>query len=113
MTKLDSIARALEGVTRGVACAGTALECRTYEVDGKAFLFVSREHVRLKLVESAADARKHGANVGSGGWTKISLTELPSDAVLARWIAESHGLMRRDKVKSAATQPRAKKRARR
>lgn len=113
MSKVDSIARALAGVTRGVACAGTALECHTYEVDDKAFLFVSREHVRLKLADSAADARNHGANVGSGGWTKVSLDELPTDAVLARWIAESHGLMRRGATKRASAKPRAARRARR
>ncbi|MCK6445570.1 MAG: hypothetical protein L6Q99_04195 [Planctomycetes bacterium] len=111
MSKLDSIARALEGVTRGVACAGTALESHTYKVDDKAFLFVSREHVRLKLAEFAAEARKLGAEVGTGGWTKLSLDALPAEAVLARWIAESHGLMRTSAPKRAAAKPSPAKRA--
>lgn len=113
MAKLDSIARALEGVTRGVACAGTALESHTYKVDDKAFLFVSREHARLKLSVSVAEARRLGAQVGTGGWTKLTLADLPSDAALARWIAESHGLMRGGETKRAAAKPRGAKRSRR
>src|SRR5689334_24763909 len=107
MSKLAAIALALPGVEQGIACAGTALESRTYLVEKKAFLFVSREHARLKLGSSIADARKRGAEVGSGGWTKLALSELPPAAVLRRWIAESHEL-----VGGGAGAPKRKRSAR-
>ena len=93
MTRIAAVALALPGVEQGIACAGTALESRTYRVNRKAFLFVSKDHARFKLDRSIADARKRGADVGGGGWTKVALDELPPPAVLKRWIAESHGLM--------------------
>lgn len=89
----EALTRALPEVEVGIACAGTALESRTYRVKGKAFLFVSREHLRLKLESSIGEARQHGAEVGTGGWTKLALDALPSGALLKRWIAESHALL--------------------
>ena len=115
MSSLASIAVALPGVEQGIACAGTALESRTYSVNKKAFLFVSREHARLKLDRSAAEARKRGAEVGVGGWTKLSLDELPPPSILRRWIAESHELIGRGpavKKKGAASKPAQRKRKR-
>lgn len=93
MTGIEALARALPEVEVGLACAGTSLESRTFRVKGKAFLFVSREHVRLKLEHSVAEARKLGAEVGAGGWTKLALDALPARAILGRWIAESHALL--------------------
>ena len=93
MPSLAEIARALPGVQQGVACAGTALESRTFQVQGKAFLFVSKEHARFKLGPSIGAARARGAQVGAGGWTKIALDALPPQTVLRTWIAESHGLI--------------------
>lgn len=93
MTTIDKLALALPDVERGVACAGTTLESRTFRVKGKAFLFVSREHVRLKLERSSAEARKHGAEVGAGGWTKLALGAVPAQAILKRWIGESYELL--------------------
>lgn len=113
MSSLASIALALSGVDEGIACAGTALESRTYRVNGKAFLFVSREHARLKLDRSAAEARKRGAEVGAGGWTKLSLDDLPPQAILRRWIGESHELIGSEpapKKKSAASKTSKRKR---
>ena len=93
MADLASLAAALPDVTRGVACAGTALESHTFNVNKKAFLFVSKKDVRLKLGESAAKAKSLGFEVGANGWVKIPLADLPVAAVLKKWVAESHALM--------------------
>ena len=93
MSKLTSMALAFPGVGQDVACAGTALESRTFTVHRKAFLFVSGKCVRLKLDRSIAEARRHGAQVGLAGWAKVASDALPPAAVLKRWIAEGHGLI--------------------
>ena len=92
MLDLAKIALALPDVEQGIACAGTALESRTYRTGKSAFLFVSAKDARLKLEASAAEARELGFPVGTGGWVKLSLEALPSAAVVRRWVAESHGL---------------------
>lgn len=108
MADLTSIATSLPDVTTGIACAGTALESQTFTTNKKAFLFVSKKDVRLKLAASTAGAKKAGFDVGANGWVKIPLTELPAAAVLKKWIAESHALMApatkapRARVKKAA-----------
>lgn len=107
---LRSIALALPDVEQGIACAGTALESRTYSVKGKSFLFVSKDCFRLKLDASAAEARKLGARVGNGGWTKVVSEDLPPVTVLQRWIAESHGLISGGSTKKkTGAAPRAKR----
>jgi hypothetical protein len=93
MTDLSSIALALPNVEQGIACAGTALESRTYRTGNKAFLFVSKKDARLKLDSSASEARKLGFKVGANGWTTIPLEAWPSTPIAKRWISESHGLM--------------------
>jgi hypothetical protein len=90
MPDLGAIATALGDVGEGIACAGTALECRTFTVNGKTFLFVSGKEARLKLVESAGEAQRLGFAVGANGWVKLPLDGLPAANVVKRWIAESH-----------------------
>lgn len=92
MTDLGRIALALPEVVQGIACAGTALESRTYQAGKKAFLFVSKEQARLKLDASAPQARKLGFQVGASGWVTLPLERLPAAAVVKLWIAESHAL---------------------
>lgn len=93
MTDLGVIAKSLDGVGEGVACAGTALESRTFRVNGKAFLFVSRKEARLKLASSLSEAARLGCAAGANGWVKIALDAPPAAKVLKRWIAESHALL--------------------
>jgi hypothetical protein len=92
MANLGTIALALPDVEQGLACAGTALESRTYMTRKKAFLFVSKEQARLKLDSSAAEARKLGFPVGAKGWVTLSLDALPAASVARRWVTESHAL---------------------
>lgn len=92
MLDLGSIALALPAVTEGIACAGTALESRTYSVNKKNFLFVSAKDARLKLSASSAEAERLGCQVGANGWVRIALGAMPPASVVRRWIAESHGL---------------------
>ncbi|HEY8078429.1 MAG TPA: hypothetical protein VIF62_30075 [Labilithrix sp.] len=87
------LASQLPDVEEGVACAGTALESRTYAAKKKTFLFVGKEHARLKLDASAKEAKKLGFAVGANGWVKIPLDEAPPKAVIERWVAESHALI--------------------
>src|SRR5688572_26169621 len=93
MKNLATIALALPGVDEGLACAGTALECRTFHVNKKNFLFVSEKEARLKLSASSSEAKRLGHEVGASGWVKLSLERLPPASVLRRWISESHGLV--------------------
>ena len=93
MHALATIARRLPEVSEGLACAGTALESHTFQVGGKAFLFLSAKVARLKLGNSAAEAKECGCEVGANGWVKLALDTLPPAAVLKRWVAESHGLL--------------------
>ncbi len=102
MVDFDAIATTLPDVTTGVACAGTALESRTFMTNKKAFLFVSKKDVRLKLSASIASAKKAGFDAGANGWVKIPLAELPAAATLKKWIAESHASMTPAAKKKAA-----------
>lgn len=112
---LGQHAGALRDVEQGVACAGTALEARTFQVGGKAFLFLGPKDVRLKLTVSVADATSFAGRpasavrVGANGWTTISLNagSVPSRGVLRRWVAESHAAFR------AAAKPKSAPPARR
>jgi hypothetical protein len=93
MVDVAAIARALPEVTEGIACAGTKLESRTFQVGKKTFLFVSAKDLRLKLVASADEARRLGFRVGANGWVTAGVDRLPTVAMLRRWIAESHALV--------------------
>ena len=94
-TALKKIVSRLDGVVEGVACAGTKLESKTYCVGGRAFLFVSASEpttIRFKVASLAGAAKRAGAQVGAGGWSRLLLDgEIP--AGLAELIAESHALM--------------------
>ena len=97
---LAQLAKTHADVEEGIACAGTALESRTFKVNKKAFLFLTATQARLKLeasLEEAAELATHDARyqVGGLGWLKIQLDEgrPPPRALLGRWIKESHALM--------------------
>lgn len=95
-TTLAQAARALPNVSCGVACEGTALEARTFATAIKTFLFIGAKDARLKLADSAVEACGFPGtvNVGTGGWTRISLAGdgPPTPKTLTRWVAESHRL---------------------
>ena len=109
MADLRAIALALPDVEQGLACAGTALESRTYNVRKKSFLFVSNSQARLKLDASAAEARKLGFGVGANGLVTLPLEQLPVAAVVKRWISESYGLIAEGSASKAKSPPAAKK----
>lgn len=90
---LRKIALALKDVEQGLACAGTALESRTYRTGKQTFLFVSKKEARLKLAASSSQARELGFTVGANGWVTLPLDELPAVSIARRWVAESHGLV--------------------
>jgi hypothetical protein len=93
MIDLATLATSLPDVTEGVACAGTALESRTYSTNKKAFLFLSEKEVRLELDASGAAAKALGFAVGANGWARLPIDALPSASVLKKWVRESHALM--------------------
>src|SRR5262245_44564218 len=82
---LKSTATKLAGVETGIACKGTALESTTYNVNGKAFLFVGPKDARLKR---------------AAGWTKIDLSAPPSDADVTAWVGESYALFAKPVAKA-------------
>ena len=101
MQALRKIALAFPEVEEGIACKGTAIECATFKVRGKAFLFVGRADVRVKLSASLAEVAKVAAKepdryqAGAHGWVKVTFGDdepLPVDA-LSRWIEESYRLL--------------------
>jgi hypothetical protein len=109
---LAAIALALPGVTEGVACAGTALESRTFGVGKRVFLFLSPKESRLKLGSAANDARALGFEVGANGWIKVANATQPGVAVLRRWIAESYEVVcGPTAAPKKASMPRAKAKA--
>jgi len=100
LASLRAEAMRLQDVTEGVACAGTALEKYTLKVRGKAFLFLGRADLMVKLDDALPEARALAAaeparyKVGANGWATVRLEgEGPDAALLARWIAESHRLL--------------------
>ena len=110
---LRSIALALPDTQEGVACAGTPLEARTFQIRGKAFLFVGAKDARLKLAASLAEALAFArkapdvCQASANGWVRLTLgAGLPAPAVLAKWLAESHGALA---GKPKAAKPGAKR----
>ncbi len=94
-TTLRKAAERQPDITTGVACAGTAIESRTYKARDKAFLFLGARDARLKLTDSVAEASRFPGRVqvGAGGWTKLVFDgdgAAPSAAQLQRWVAESY-----------------------
>jgi predicted DNA-binding protein (MmcQ/YjbR family) len=101
MKSLRTLASKLPDVEEGIACKGNSLECTTFKVGGKAFLFLGRADIRLKLSDSLPDAVKLAKkeperfSAGAGGWVKVSYSDaqpLPLDVVKG-WIEESYRLM--------------------
>lgn len=111
MVDLAALAAALAGTEQGIACAGTSLESRTFQVRRKTFLFLSKRQARLKLDSSAAEARKLGLPIGANGWVTLDLDALPPATVLKRWIAESHSLFAAPVKSTPPKSPRSRKSA--
>src|SRR5262245_43757452 len=101
MQALRKIAMQYPGAEAGVACKGTALECTTVKVHNKAFLFLRKTDLRLKLGDSLAEAAKLAAKerdryeAGAGGWVKVmfSAAQPPPLDLLKRWLDESYRLL--------------------
>jgi hypothetical protein len=116
-TAVRTAALGLPGVEEGVACEGTAVESRTFKIRKKAFLFVRRANVMLKLGASADEAAGLASKdaryrIGAGGWLTVTLgdrTAPPPLALMTRWIAESYRLYAVD-GKVAGGKKRATKR---
>lgn len=107
-------ALALPGVERGLACAGTALEAATGTIGGKAFVFVGKKEIRLKLdasmaaFQALAKAEPGRFSAGAGGWVAIKYDAdgcVPG-ATRDVWVGESLALFAAAKSKPSA--PRAK-----
>jgi hypothetical protein len=98
ITALSKIAAALPDVEQGIACEGTAVESRTFKVNGKAFVFLRPGNAMVKLDASLEEAKKVSkgdprVKPGSGGWTIIRLDDGgPPLPLMKQWITESFGL---------------------
>jgi hypothetical protein len=85
----------------GIACEGTEVESRTVKVRNKAFVFLGKTDVRLKLRDSLSEAAELAAkepdcyNVGAPGWVKATFRpgQSPPAGLLERWIDESYRLL--------------------
>jgi hypothetical protein len=101
MQALQKIALRFPQAQEGIACAGTAAECRSVTAGNKAFLFLGKTEVRLKLRASLLEASKLASKapdryeVGVHGWIKLTFAddESPPLDVLERWIDESYRLL--------------------
>src|SRR5262249_21237923 len=101
MQALRKIALRYPEAEEGIACKGTALECLTVKVRDKAFLFLGKSALRLKLGGSLPEAAKLAAKqpdhyrAGGGGWVKVVMGagNSPPLDMLARWIDESYRLL--------------------
>ena len=113
---LRAFALRLPETTEGVACKGTAVESRTVQVRGKAFVFLRAAELRVKLgpsvPEIAALAKKEPRRyqTGAGGWSKVTLGDLgPAPrALVEKWIEESWRLVAPASL-AAATRPKRAK----
>lgn len=89
------------GANEDVACAGTALEKRSFKAKDKAFLFLGTKDAMLKLGESLSEADALSAGdpqackVGAHGWVTITLAcaQQLSKEQLLRWLEESYRLV--------------------
>ena len=95
---LRQAALAHPAVEESLACRGTAVESASFEVGGKAFLFLDEAKAMVKLGASREQAGELAAQgpgtckTGAGGWTTVVLSE-PAGvplATLRAWIAESY-----------------------
>jgi hypothetical protein len=98
---LRTIALRYPEAEEGIACAGTAAERRTIKARNKAFVFLGRADIMVKLrgslPEASALAAQDGnrCKAGANGWVKLTWS---ADAhapveLLARWIDESYRLL--------------------
>jgi predicted DNA-binding protein (MmcQ/YjbR family) len=95
----------------GVSCAGTALEKPTVMVRNKAFLFLGKADVMVKLRDSLADAARLAEKepgrykAGAHGWVTVTFSDgkAPPLELLEKWIDESY--------RAIANKPTAKKTA--
>lgn len=98
---LFKFAMRLPGAEEGISCKGTALEQPTVTVGKKAFLFLGKARIMLKLSESLSKAAKLAKEqpgvykAGASGWTTITIEDgqLPPMALLKKWVEESYRLM--------------------
>lgn len=98
---LFKVAMRLPGAKEGISCKGTALEQPTVTVGKKAFLFLGKTRIMLKLSESISDCArlaKEQPDVyksGAGGWTTITVVDgnLAPASLLKRWVEESYQLV--------------------
>ena len=86
----------LPGAVEDVACEGTALESRSFKINGKAFLFVGARDARLK---------------SDGKWIKLELATSRPRAELAALVRASYAAFAGGSGTSAS-RPRASKRRR-
>ncbi len=90
-------------VATSIACEGTSLEATTFNLAGKAFMFLRTvpggQEVRLKLGASREQIEKLGEqwpdsySIGSSGWAKVIVSEERSLDLVKKWIAESYALI--------------------
>ncbi len=94
VSELRALALQFPKVAEGIACKGTAIECSTFGVGRKNFLFLSSGLMRIKLHESLVEATEL-ADVGANGWVKIPLgsEDTPPMKTLKRWLNESFKLI--------------------
>jgi hypothetical protein len=98
---LRDIALKYPEAQEGIACAGTALESHTVKVRNKAFLFLGKSDVMIKLGESVTEATKLASKtpdqykVGAHGWVKVMFSDgnPPPPGLLERWIDESYRML--------------------
>jgi hypothetical protein len=103
MDLMQTLALRHPKVEQGIACEGTAVESRTYKINKKAFLFARPKAIMVKLRESLPEAvelaakepKRFKAKAGVENWVTIQLDAgpVPPRPLLARWVAESYGLM--------------------
>jgi hypothetical protein len=106
----------LPGTEEGIACEGTALECASFRVGKKTYLFAADQSVRVKLDASLPEAVRLAAEeparykAGSGGWVQAFYGDdaSPTSELLTRWIKESHALAASKKT-AARAKPRRKR----
>ena len=101
-----------------IACQGTAVESRRFSVGKKAFLFVGKKSVMVKLDESRAEAVDLAAKepdryrIGATGWATVATGDGKAPvARLRRWVDESWRVVAAAKVSTKKVSTKKKRKA--
>jgi hypothetical protein len=107
----------LPEIEEGIACKGTALECSSFKVGKKTFLFLSATEAKVKLDQSVSEAIELASKepgrykIGANGWATLKFAgdAAPPLKLIERWMDESYRLMAGETAKKKSAKGAGKR----